>query len=124
MRTERELQIASRRGTPIVIWLPECGQTVKPLSARKAGIGVRAGGGGIRKQSMGLRIPDSDYDVRFIYVRPEVEYLRLNPVRDIIELRNSRPGSLLMASWLIALIIIRFSSAARPLTVSSTMSIS
>ena len=30
--------------------------------------------------------PDSDYDVRFIYVRPEKDYLRLEEVRDVIEL--------------------------------------
>ena len=29
--------------------------------------------------------PDSDYDVRFIYVRPLVEYLRLESTRDVIE---------------------------------------
>lgn len=29
--------------------------------------------------------PDSDYDVRFIYVRNKEDYLRLDPVRDVIE---------------------------------------
>lgn len=29
--------------------------------------------------------PDSDYDVRFIYVRKREDYLKLNPVRDVIE---------------------------------------
>lgn len=29
--------------------------------------------------------PDSDYDVRFIYVRPEKAYLRLDRTRDVIE---------------------------------------
>lgn len=30
--------------------------------------------------------PDSDYDVRFIYVRQKTEYLKLEAVRDVIEL--------------------------------------
>ena len=30
--------------------------------------------------------PDSDYDVRFIYVRPKADYLRLEKTRDVIEL--------------------------------------
>ena len=34
----------------------------------------------------GFASPDSDYDVRFIYVRKEMDYLRLDPVRDVIEL--------------------------------------
>ena len=34
----------------------------------------------------GFASPDSDYDVRFIYVRPRESYLRLNRVRDVIEL--------------------------------------
>lgn len=36
-------------------------------------------------RAWGFASPDSDYDVRFIYVRPEKEYLKLNPVRDVIE---------------------------------------
>lgn len=34
----------------------------------------------------GFASPDSDYDVRFIYARKEEDYLRLNPLRDVIEL--------------------------------------
>ena len=34
----------------------------------------------------GFASPDSDYDVRFIYVRPREDYLRLEKVRDVIEL--------------------------------------
>ncbi len=33
----------------------------------------------------GFASPDSDYDVRFIYVRPLEEYLRLDEVKDVIE---------------------------------------
>lgn len=33
----------------------------------------------------GFASPDSDYDVRFIFVRPPREYLRVTPVRDVIE---------------------------------------
>ena len=34
----------------------------------------------------GFASPDSDYDVRFVYVRRTEDYLRLEMVRDVIEL--------------------------------------
>lgn len=37
-------------------------------------------------RAWGFASPDSDYDVRFIYVRPRESNLRLNRVRDVIEL--------------------------------------
>lgn len=36
-------------------------------------------------RSWGFESPDSDYDVRFIYVRRTEDYLKLVPVRDVIE---------------------------------------
>lgn len=36
-------------------------------------------------RAWGFASPDSDYDVRFIYVRPEDYYLRLEKTRDVIE---------------------------------------
>lgn len=37
-------------------------------------------------RAWGFASPDSDYDVRFIYVRPTNHYLRLDKTRDVIEL--------------------------------------
>ena len=36
-------------------------------------------------RAWGVASPDSDYDVRFVYVRNIEEYLRLDPLRDVIE---------------------------------------
>ncbi len=36
-------------------------------------------------RAWGFASPDSDYDVRFIYVRPKDYYLRLEKTRDVIE---------------------------------------
>ena len=37
-------------------------------------------------RAWGFASEDSDYDVRFIYVRPRNDYLRLEKFRDVIEL--------------------------------------
>ena len=37
-------------------------------------------------RAWGFASPDSDYDVRFIYVRNKEDYLKLNKNRDVIEL--------------------------------------
>ena len=37
-------------------------------------------------RAWGFASPDSDYDVRFIYVRSKDYYLRLDKTRDVIEL--------------------------------------
>ena len=36
-------------------------------------------------RAWGFPSPDSDYDVRFIYIRPRRDYLALKPVRDVVE---------------------------------------
>ena len=36
-------------------------------------------------RAWGFASPDSDYDVRCIYVRPAADYLRLEKTRDVIE---------------------------------------
>ena len=38
-------------------------------------------------RAWGFASPDSDYDVRFIYVRKQEDYLRLEGMRDVIEWR-------------------------------------
>lgn len=36
-------------------------------------------------KASGFASPDSDYDVRFLYVRTREDYLQLDPLRDVIE---------------------------------------
>lgn len=48
-------------------------------------------------RAWGYASPDSDYDVRFIYVRPKEDYLRLEKTRDVIELPIE--GELDMNGW-------------------------
>ena len=38
-------------------------------------------------RAWGLASPDSDYDVRFVYVQPREEYLRIDEQPDFIGLR-------------------------------------
>lgn len=52
----------------------EEGRGVRVLYAAEAG-----------SRAWGFASPDSDYDVRFIYVRPVEDYLRLDAPRDVIE---------------------------------------
>jgi predicted nucleotidyltransferase len=52
----------------------EVNQNVRVLYAVESG-----------SRAWGFASPDSDYDVRFIYVRPLDEYLRLDEPRDVIE---------------------------------------
>lgn len=37
-------------------------------------------------RAWGMASPDSDFDVRFVYVRPVTDYVRLRQLRDVIEL--------------------------------------
>ncbi len=48
-------------------------------------------------RAWGFASPDSDYDVRFIYVRPAADYLRLKEPRDVIEWVND--GLLDINGW-------------------------
>ena len=48
-------------------------------------------------RSWGFASPDSDYDVRFVYLRPAADYLRLDEPRDVIEWKND--GVLDINGW-------------------------
>ena len=40
-------------------------------------------------RAWGFASPDSDFDVRFVYVRKLEDYLRLEKIKDMIELKPS-----------------------------------
>lgn len=52
----------------------EAKENVKVLHAVESG-----------SRAWGVESPDSDYDVRFVYVRPKDDYLKLEEMRDVIE---------------------------------------
>jgi predicted nucleotidyltransferase len=75
-------------------------------------------------RAWGFPSPDSDYDVRFLYVRPLADYLKLDPPRDVIErpieglwdvngwdLRKAllllRSGNAVLVEWLCSPLIYR-----------------
>lgn len=41
-------------------------------------------------RAWGFASPDSDYDVRFVYVRPALDYIRLDEPRDVIEWKDDK----------------------------------
>jgi uncharacterized protein len=48
-------------------------------------------------RAWGFASPDSDYDVRFLYIRPVLDYLRIRPMRDVIEIPLT--GDLDTSGW-------------------------
>ncbi|MEM1446225.1 MAG: nucleotidyltransferase domain-containing protein [Planctomycetota bacterium] len=48
-------------------------------------------------RAWGFASPDSDFDVRFIYVRPAADYVRLNPPPDAFDLHDG--GDFDLAGW-------------------------
>ena len=48
-------------------------------------------------RAWGFASPDSDYDVRFIYVRPAEDYIRIDEIRDVIEWKDD--GVLDINGW-------------------------
>ena len=48
-------------------------------------------------RAWGFASPDSDYDVRFVYVRPAADYIRLDTPRDVIEWKDD--GVLDINGW-------------------------
>ena len=68
-------------------------------------------------RAWGFASPDSDYDVRFIYVRPATDYVRLRPLRDVIELPidNTLANPLDINGWDIVKALNLFRSSNPPL---------
>lgn len=48
-------------------------------------------------RAWGFESPDSDWDVRFVYVRPPMHYLNLQPIRDVIE--EMLPNDIDLSGW-------------------------
>ena len=44
-------------------------------------------------RAWGFASPDSDYDIRFLFVRPEADYLGVFPLPDAIDLPMEAPAS-------------------------------
>lgn len=64
-------------------------------------------------RAWGFESQDSDYDVRFIYVRPAAWYLSIEPGRDVVELPMA--GNLDIAGWDIAKALNLFRKSNPPL---------
>ncbi|MBD5545346.1 MAG: hypothetical protein HDR01_14195 [Lachnospiraceae bacterium] len=50
-------------------------------------------------RAWGVESPDSDYDVRFVYVRSKEDYLKIQEKRDVIEWANSPIVYKTTAEW-------------------------
>jgi predicted nucleotidyltransferase len=68
-------------------------------------------------RAWGFASPDSDYDVRFLYARPVTDYVRLRPLRDVIELPidNTLSNPLDINGWDIVKALNLFRSSNPPL---------
>ncbi len=68
-------------------------------------------------RAWGFASPDSDYDVRFVYVRPLQDYVRLRPRRDVIErpIDTSLENPLDFSGWDIVKALNLFRSSNPPL---------
>jgi len=57
-------------------------------------------------RAWGFASPDSDYDVRFVYVRPARDYIRLDEVKDVIMWKDD--GILDINGWDLRKAMIQF----------------